>query len=358
MRIALYEAGGGEPELLEKVHDDGSAEPEESLRDFSSASAAVDAAVHRVVYGGSLGTAGIIDSRVEREIERLAPIAPLHNPLALRWIQACRRSFGDSLPQVAVFDTAFFSALPAVASTYALPLPLCRKLGLRRHGFHGIAHEAMLREWRSQHPELAGGGKLITLQLGSGCSITAISSGRAIDTSMGFTPLEGLVMASRPGDLDPGLVIYLQRHGGMNVDEIDRLLNSESGLLGISGESDDMRELLASESPGAQLAVDIYCYRVRKYIGAYLAVLGGLDGIVFGGGVGENSPAVRERILCGLSWLGLTLDRERNLALAGGDGIISASGSEVEARVVSVDENLEMARAASEILGFTNNSNT
>ncbi len=285
----------------------------------------------------------------------MVPVAPLHNPMALDWIRAGRTAFGADIRQVAVFDTSFFTGLPLVASTYALPQALCRELDLRRHGFHGIAHSFMLRSWQAARPDLPGGGKVITIQLGSGCSMAAVDGGRVMDTSMGFSPMEGLVMATRCGDLDPGLVIYLQRHAGRTVEEIDRLLNEESGLAGISEQGGDMRRLLESDTPGAELAIDIYCYRVRKYIGAYLAVLNGLDGIVFGGGVGENSPEIREEVIGAMDWLDTSLDASRNEDLAGGEGLISAAGGRVEVRVVHVDESTEMARVASGLTGISDN---
>ena len=357
-RLALFEYRDDQLRLLARVRHDGVEEADAALlQDFLKSSATgVDLVVHRVVYGGSrLGDACLIDDEVEQEIERLKPIAPLHNPLALRWVRACRKVMGEDIPQVAVFDTAFFVMLPAVASTYALPRRLCRELGLRRHGFHGIAHSMMLRRWRALRPDLPAGGKVITIQLGSGCSITAINSGQVMDTSMGFSPLEGLVMATRPGDMDPGLITYLQRHTGKTLEDIDHLLNKESGLKGISEQSGDMRGLLESGEPDARLAVDIYCYRVRKYIGAYLAVLGGADGIVFGGGVGENSPAVRQKILKAMDWLDISLDTDRNERTVGTEASISTSGSHIEVRVVCVDESAEMARVATALISTPNN---
>ena len=354
VRLALFEYGRDGLELLARMRHDGVESVDEALlREFLDASTtSVDLVVHRVVYGGSrLGDACVIDDEVEQEIERLKPIAPLHNPLALRWVRACRKVIGEDTPQVAVFDTAFFATLPEVASTYALPRTLCRELGLRRHGFHGIAHSMMLRQWQASRPDLPAGGRVITVQLGSGCSITAVDGGQVMDTSMGFTPLEGLVMATRPGDTDPGLITYLQRHGGKTLEDIDHLLNEESGLKGISEQSGDMRSLLESDDPDARLAVDIYCYRVRKYIGAYLAVLGGADGIVFGGGVGENSPVIRGKILKDTDWLGISLDADLNQHAVGRDASISSSGSHIEVWVVCVDESTEMASIGSALIG-------
>lgn len=202
------------------------------------------------------------------------------------------------MPQVAVFDTAFYAGLPQVAATYALPRSLCAEYGLRRFGFHGLAHDALWRRWRELSGAQQSNSRVISLQLGAGCSITAMRNGKPLDTSMGFSPLEGLVMATRCGDVDPGLIVFLQRAKGLESAALERLLNRESGLLGVSGLSDDMRALLEAHSETARRAVDLYCYRARKYIGAYLMVLEGADAILFGGGVGENAPEVRARISC------------------------------------------------------------
>ncbi len=251
--------------------------------------------------------------------------------------------------QVAVFDTGFYAALPEVARSYALPQQLVRRLGLRRYGFHGIAHQAMWRRWRQLRPEIAEGGRVISLQLGAGCSITAIANGLPQDTSMGFSPLEGLVMATRSGDLDPGLLLYLLRTEKMSGDELDHLLNQESGLRGMAGEN-DMRKLLASNEPAAQLAIALYCYRARKYVGAYLAVLGGADAILFGGGVGEHAAEIRERILAGMEWAGIVLDRERNLAAVGSEACLSQDDSQVAIWTIPVDEGQLLAEAAASLL--------
>ena len=258
----------------------------------------------------------------------------------------CRSIFGDSFRQIAVFDTAFYSRLPEAAAAYALPGELCRTHGVRRYGFHGLAHSAMLKRWQQTMPALEGGGRLITIQLGAGCSMTAIKNGRAVDTSMGFTPLEGLVMATRSGDVDPGLIAYLMKAAALSAEDIEGLLNNSSGLLGVSGTSGDMRVLLDSGEQGARLAVDLYCYRVRKYIGAYMAVLGGADAILFGGGVGENAPAVRERVLSGMQWCGIELDPALNADTIGKEGDISAASAMVRVRVIPVDEAAVLAQEA------------
>jgi acetate kinase len=303
----------------------------------------IDVVVHRVVHGGPRLTATCeLDAHVEREIARLAPLAPLHNPLALAWVNAASVYLRHAR-QVAVFDTAWYANLPPVARTYALPRELSARLELRRYGFHGIAHRSMWRAWRRTRASAMG--RVISFQLGSGCSVTAIVDGQPVDTSMGFTPLEGLMMATRAGDLDPGLLIYLQRQEHLTPDALDELLTRRSGLAGVSGLSGDMRELLGSSLPQARLAVDLYCRRARKYLGAYLAELGGADAVLFGGGVGENAPEIRRRILAGMHWCGIGLDEERNAATTGA-GRISAEGSRVEVWVTPPDEAGLMAEDA------------
>ncbi len=348
VRLALYAGDGGVLRLLAERHNDEETQPELILRDFIG-SEAVDVVAHRIVHGGAkLAAPCLIDADVEAEIERLSALAPLHNPLALVWVRACRTLLGN-IPQVAVFDTGFYAALPAASRSYALPQQLAQRLGLRRYGFHGIAHQAMWRRWRKLSPGIAKGGRVISLQLGAGCSITAVADGVAQDTSMGFSPLEGLVMATRSGDLDPGLLLHLLRSEQMSIAELDHLLNHESGLLGMAGEN-DMRKLLVSNEPEAQLAVELYCYRARKYIGAYLAVLGGADAILFGGGVGEHAPEIRERILAGLEWAGIVLDRERNQAAAGNEACISRDDSPVAVWVIAVDEAQLLVEEAANLL--------
>jgi acetate kinase len=308
---------------------------------------AVAAVSHRIVHGGARLTAPCrIDDTVAAEIGRLAPLAPLHNPRALEWIRACRALFGAETAQVAVFDTAFYAALPEVAATYALPRALSARHGIRRYGFHGIAHQAMWRRWRELRPDLPAGGRVISLQLGAGCSITAVRDGQVVDTSMGFSPLEGLVMATRSGDVDPGLLLFLQRAEGLTPERMERLLNEEGGLLGLSGVSADMRTLLDADDAGARLAIDVYCYRARKYIGAYLAALGGADAILFGGGVGKHAPEVRAQILNGLEELGIVLDADANRAAIGAERCISQCSSKAGVWVISVDEAVILAQAA------------
>ena len=301
--------------------------------------------VHRVVHGGALARPALIDASVEAQIEACASLAPLHNPPALAMIRACRQRFGADVPQLAVFDTAFFADLPQVARSYALPRTLTEAHGLRRYGFHGIAHQALWRAWQAH---TGRGGRVVTLQLGAGCSAAAIADGRPLDTSMGYTPLEGLVMASRSGDVDPGLLLHLQQAAGLDAAQLQDTLAHRSGLLGMAGNA-DMAAVLADPSPAAKLAIDVYCQRIRKYIGAYAAVLGGLDGIVFGGGVGEHAPAVRARVLGDMQWLGVRLDQTANTT-ADADACITGADSPCAAWVFRVDEAGELARAGQQML--------
>jgi acetate kinase len=350
VRLGLY-LPEGEPLLrVCTPHGDFTPSIVETLRRFIDPHP-ITAVVHRIVHGGTLSApATLIDPSIERAIEDAASLAPLHNPVALNWVHACRDLFGKTMPQVAVFDTALYAHLPDVAATYALPKALLERHGIRRYGFHGLAHSDMLRAWRNSRVDLPDGGRLITLQLGAGCSVTAFNRGQAQDTSMGFSPLEGLVMATRSGDVDAGVLLHLQRHAHLSPDRLDALLNKESGLLGVSGQSGDMRALLASSDPRAKLAIDMFCYRARKYIGAYTTVLGGLDGIVFGGGIGENSPAIRAQILHGLEWTGLILDADVNDRTLGTEKTISDAESKISVRVVPVNEMAILAAAARTVL--------
>jgi acetate kinase len=321
----------------------------------------VRAVAHRIVHGGiTFSESRVLDAASERALLALSELAPLHLPIALDWVTLCRAVFGPDVPQIAVFDTAFFAALPGVAQSYAIPLDLQKTHGLRRFGFHGLAHDWMLGRVRHHRPDLDRGGRIISLQLGAGCSIAAIDRGAPQDTSMGFSPLEGLVSSTRSGDIDAGLVTYLQRAGGFSAERLERVLNMESGLLGLSGFSGDMRALLASRSTDAEFAIELYCYRIRKYIGAYAAVLGGVDVIVIGGGVGEHAPEVRERILAGMEWCGVTLDNERNDAARGTEEIdvrIGKSTTPVDVWVIAVDESAVLAREGAAVLRDEGGSN-
>ena len=354
VKLALYEATpGAEPRLIDTEQRTGSPlDASAVLRSLEpKLMPAPQVIAHRIVHGGTRFVRPTpIDSAVLTAIEQLAPLAPLHNPVALRWVAAARELWGAQLPQVAVFDTAWFANLPRVAAEYALPPTLGYERGVRRYGFHGLAHESMWHRWCALHPQLPQGGRLITVQLGGGCSIAAIDRGRPLDTSMGFSPLEGLVMATRSGDLDAAVVPYLERELGSSGDAIVEQLNEQSGLKGLAGSDANPAALLADSSPRAQFAVELYCYRIRKYVGAYLAVLEGCDGIVFGGGVGEHVPGVRVRALSGLAWAGVELDSVLNGAARGGAARISAPTARITVRVIVPDEELVLARAAAALV--------
>lgn len=310
----------------------------------------VHAAGHRVVHGGERFTHSVlITPEVLRGIEDCIDLAPLHNPANLRGIVAAAEIFGAGLPQAAVFDTAFHQTLPAHAYLYALPYQLYRRHQVRRYGFHGTSHRYVAYRYRTLLGLPRDETNIITLHLGNGCSAAAIRAGDSIDTSMGMTPLEGLVMGTRSGDLDPAIIDYLAAKEGMTTNEIETLLNKQSGLLGLSGLTNDMRELLAEESETkdrrASLAIDVFCYRARKYIGAYLAAMNGADAVVFTGGIGENSAEVRRRICENSNWCGLTIDAERNAEIVGGrEGKITSDDARLAAYVIPTNEELLIAR--------------
>jgi acetate kinase len=308
----------------------------------------IEAVGHRVVHGGErFVELTLIDDEVIDAIESVSILAPLHNEPSLEAIKAAQKSLGRSVPMVAVFDTSFHHKMPEIAWRYAIPQQLSQKHRIRRYGFHGLAHRYMVERYAAITSTPLLQANLVTLQLGNGCSATAVQGGCSIDTSMGFTPLEGLMMGTRCGDVDPSVVSYLSRVERVDVQEVEHWLNTQSGLLGVSGRSRDMRELLAAEREGdtsAALAIDMFCYRVRKYIGAYLAVLGGAEAVLFGGGIGENAPAIRARICAGMEWCGLILDQDRNDMAVGIEKRISADDAKVQAYVIPVDESLIIAR--------------
>ncbi|MEV8636412.1 acetate kinase [Streptosporangium sp. NPDC051023] len=306
---------------------------------------------HRVVHGGTTFTEPtLITDEVVAKIEELIPLAPLHNPANLAGIEVTRRLRPD-LPQVAVFDTAFHSTISPAAATYAIDRELAERWKIRRYGFHGTSHAYVSREAAAAVGR--PGGNVIVLHLGNGASASAVSGGRCLETSMGMTPLEGLVMGTRSGDLDPAVVIYLGRAAGMSFDEIDTLLNRRGGMLGLCGDNDmrAVQERLAAGDPDAELAFSVYCHRLRKYVGAYYAVLGTVDVIAFTGGVGENSPLVRQTALDGLGALGIAVDPARN---ARGERIVSPDGTAVKVAVIPTDEELEISRQTLEIISRTN----
>jgi acetate kinase len=305
------------------------------------ATARFDAAAHRVVHGGDRFTdPARLDDHVITALESLGEIAPLHNARALSVVKACRSARPD-LPQVAVFDTAFHRGMPERASSYAIPGELASRHGIRRFGFHGTAFRSLMARYARSSGRAAGELRLIAFQLGNGASACAIDRGRSVDTSMGFTPLEGLVMGTRSGDLDPALVSYLARWEKVAASEVVGWFNDESGLAGVSGVSRDAREIERAAEAGdarARLALDLFAYRARKYLGAYLAVLGHPDAVLFGGGIGEHMPSVRAGILEGLEELGLKLDRSRNQGQQKGDGRISADDSRIDIWAFATDE--------------------
>ena len=313
----------------------------------------IEAVGHRVVHGGETFTKAVrLDDHVLHQIEQLNDLAPLHNPYCVEGIRSLQMALGQDKPMVAVFDTAFHATLPEHARTYAMPLELAKKTGIRRYGFHGIAHASLAEGYARLTGQPLQQSRLITLQLGNGCSMAAISQGQSVETSMGFTPLEGLVMGTRSGDVDPAIVWHLMKHHDMNVVEVEQLLNEQSGLLGISGRSSDMQTILhaANEEhdPRAQFAIQIFCYRIQQYIGAYLAVLHGVDAIVFGGGIGENSSEIRTKVCVGMEWCGLQLESHRNTQAMnlkpGYAAKISSDDSHIAAYVVATDEETLIAK--------------
>ena len=300
-----------------------------------------DIVAHRIVHGGlRLRATTTIDDAVVAELRANVTLAPLHLPRALAWVDVARRRWSHAR-HVGVFDTALYATLPPLATTYALPREIRERFGILRYGFHGLAHQSMLRALGP------GRARVISFQLGSGASATASRDGRAIDTSMGFSPLEGLVMATRPGDVDAGAILHLLR-AGIPVEAVDHLLEHESGLRGLAGDG-DMRALLARDDPEAHLAIDVYVQRARKYLGAFLAVLGGCDAIAFGGGVGEHAPKVRSAIAAGFEWAGIVLDDSANTAASEVLRRISAPASEVEVFVAPVDEAVVMRDEAAAV---------
>ena len=308
---------------------------------------------HRVVHGGEkFSEPAIIDDAALRTIEELIPLAPLHNPANVTGIKVMRELLPD-VPQVAVFDTAFHQTMPARAFHYALPAEFYRSYGVRRYGFHGTSHQYVAGQAARYLGRPLETLNLITLHLGNGASAAAIERGRSIDTSMGLTPLEGLVMGTRSGDIDPAVHFYLARKTGRPFDEIESILNRESGLKGICGVN-DMREILNRAHKGdaqAGLAFEMFCYRVKKYIGAYYAALGSVDAIVFTGGIGENSAAVRTKSCEGLTALGITIDERRNNTDDGGIMEIQDEGGRVKILVIPTNEELEIARQTVAIIG-------
>jgi acetate kinase len=309
----------------------------------------IQAVGHRVVHGGELfAESALIDDKVLQGIEDCIDLAPLHNPNNVKGIVAARELLGKDTPQVAVFDTAFHHSIPDQVFLYAIPYNLYRRYRIRRYGFHGTSHRYVAFQYRALRGLTREQTNIITLHLGNGCSAAAIRQGNSVDTSMGMTPLEGLVMGTRSGDLDPAITSLIAVKEGMSPSEVETLLNTQSGLLGISGLTNDMRVLLAElkehEDRRVRLAVDVFCYRARKYIGSYLAAMGGADAVVFTGGIGENSPEIRAHICEGMEWAGLKVDSAKNEQTVGREGLISTDDSKLLAYAIPTDEEVLIAR--------------
>ena len=307
----------------------------------------IQAVGHRVVHGGERFSASVmIDDEVEKAIQECSELAPLHNPHNLRGYLVARKVL-PQVPQVAVFDTAFHHTMPPKAYLYGLPYSYYRRYRVRRYGFHSPSHRYVAFRCREMLGKAKGEANLITAHLGNGCSITAIEKGKSIDTSMGFTPLEGLLMGTRCGDIDPAIILYLMSKDELAIHDVSTLLNRFSGLYGISSNSNDMRDLIAAAAKGDQqseVAIDAFSYRLRKYIGAYTAALGHVDGLVFTGGIGENSPLVREKACEGLTELGYEIDLARNKEAVGKASEISAASSRIRIFVIPTNEELLIAR--------------
>ncbi len=301
----------------------------------------IDAVGHRVVHGGENFSGSVkITKDVLETIEEYADLAPLHNPPNLAGIMAISSILPDVV-QAAAFDTAFHQTIPQKAYMYAIPRDLYEKFGIRRYGFHGTSHRFVARRAVTLMGKAKKETNVITCHLGNGCSITAVKNGKSVDTSMGLTPLEGLVMGTRSGDIDPAIIFYLAERQGMSTRDINTILNKKSGLLGVSGVSNDMRNVLEEASKGndkAELAIEIFCYRIKKYIGAYTAVLGHVDAVAFTGGIGENSALIREKVLDGLECLGIRLDTNRNCDDSKAERLISSRDSKVDVFVIPTDE--------------------
>jgi len=309
----------------------------------------IDVVGHRVVHGGQkFSQAVLINDEVMSLIKEYAEFAPLHGSPNIAAIQSCQRLLPKSF-NVAVFDTALYQAIPARAYLYGLPIEMCEKQGIRRYGFHGISHSYVAKEASRLIGKRLEELRIITCHLGSGASVTAFKHGKAVDTSMGFTPLEGVLMGTRPGDLDSGIIIYILKHLGLNAEQLEELLNKDSGLKGLCGKS-DMRDIIYLTEQGdekARDALDVFVYRIQKYIGAYAAVLGGIDAVVFTGGIGENSPVLRKKILDAFGYLDVKVHEEKNLS---NEAFFSTKDSSVYAMTIPANEELAIACEAFKIV--------
>jgi acetate kinase len=338
----LVSAADGKPAYDQMVRTANHAAALEALAEFPDGPLAESGLVgfgHRVVHGGpALDAPVVVDAPTLARIAALEPLAPLHNPPAVAVLKALAGRFPD-LPQVACFDTAFHRGHPAVADRFAIPDALYRE-GVRRYGFHGLSYEYIAGAMAEQVPEIAL-RRVVVAHLGSGASMCALAGGRSVDSSMGFTALHGLPMGTRPGSLDAGIILWLQQQKGWSVDRVEHFLYADCGLKGLSGASNDMRTLLASEAPLARLAVEYFVYHVVRAVGALAAGMGGIDGLVFTAGIGERSPEIRARVLRRLDWLGFSLNEAANLA----DGpLLTGADSERPAYVIPTDEEIVIAR--------------
>lgn len=314
----------------------------------------IGAVGHRIVHGGeSFAASVVIDDEVMEAIEANIRLAPLHNPANIMGIKACK-SVMPNTPMVAVFDTAFHQTMPREAFMYAIPYETYKELGIRRYGFHGTSHKYVSQKAAQILNKPIETLKIVTCHLGNGSSVAAVKNGKSVDTSMGFTPLAGLPMGTRCGDIDPAIVTFLKENKGMTDEEINEYLNKKSGVLGLSGISSDFRDLHKAADEGnerAQLALDVFNYSVKKYIGAYAAAMGGLDCVVFTAGIGENTPQVREKVCSGLEFLGIKIDPQRNNKMVGGlDGEINTDDSKVKVLVIPTNEELMIARETLELV--------
>ena len=314
----------------------------------------VSAIGHRVVHGGEkIKESCLVTEDLIKTIEELAPLAPLHNPAGVLGLRAAQEVFGKDVPNVAVFDTAFHSTMPAKAYMYALPYECYEKYGIRRYGFHGTSHRYVSKTAAQYLGKDPSELKIVTCHLGNGSSIAAVDGGKVLDTSMGMTPLAGLIMGTRCGDLDPSIPGFLMNTAGMTADEVDSLMNKKSGFLGISGVTSDCRDLHKAAQEGnerAQLALDMFVYQIKKFIGGYAAAMGGVDAIAFTGGIGENDDILRERICTGMEYLGLEICKERNKEASRHDAKFSTDSSKVEAWVLPTNEEIMIARDTKELV--------
>jgi len=357
-----YTRYGKESIILERNFEDHKDAFKEAIlaltnKDFGVISdmSEIAAVGHRVVHGGEkFHDSVIIDDDVIKAIKECSELAPLHNPANVAGIEACKEIMPDT-PMVAVFDTAFHQTMPKHAFLYALPYEMYEKYGVRKYGFHGTSHKYVAERAAAMLNKPLETLRLITCHLGNGASICAIKNGKSVDTSMGFTPLAGLVMGTRSGTIDPAVVFFLMEKGKMSVSEVNEYLNKKSGVLGISGVSSDFRDIQEAADNGnerAQLAIDVFCYRVKKYIGEYSAVTGGIDAVVFTAGIGENNDIVREKVLQGLEYMGILVDWEKNKAANGKEVDISAPGATIRTLVIPTNEELAIAKECMKLLNL------